>query len=121
MPVKNLHFLFLGLAMSGLIFGSGYLMLVSFSFGTMKGTDYSLFSAVKELMYYTLGPEQKYGAKYIVDMVVYRFAKGLISLFLIFFQMPWLLDVLLVALCLAWFGLIFPLFKEERKLSQEKL
>ncbi len=113
--------LFLGLAMSGLIFGSGYLMLVSFSFGTMKGTDYSLFSAVKELMYYTLGPEQKYGAKYIVDMVVYRFAKGLISLFLIFFQMPWLLDVLLVALCLAWFGLIFPLFKEERKLSQEKL
>ncbi|HAZ13983.1 MAG: hypothetical protein A2X86_17405 [Bdellovibrionales bacterium GWA2_49_15] len=110
--------LFLLLAITGLIFGSAHLMLVSFAFGTMKGTDYSLFSAVKELMYYALGPEQKYGAKYVVDMVVYRFSKGLISVFLIFFQMPWLIDGLLVALCIIWFVLIFPLFNEERKISR---
>ncbi|MBI2519347.1 MAG: hypothetical protein HYV97_02975 [Bdellovibrio sp.] len=109
--------LFLLLSLVGLIFGGAYLMLVSFAFGTMKGTDYSLFSAVKELMYYALGPEQKYGAKYIIDMVIYRFSKGLISLFLIFFQMPWLIDWLLVGLCIAWFVVIFPLFKEQRKIS----
>jgi AAA family ATP:ADP antiporter len=53
------------------------------AFILMKGVDYSIFSGAKELLYFPLGDLQKYGAKYLADMVVYRFSKGLISLILI--------------------------------------
>ena len=38
------------------------------------------------MLYYPLQDAQKYGIKYIVDMVVYRSSKGLISLFLLRFK-----------------------------------
>ncbi len=50
-----------------------------------KGLDYSIFSAAKEMLYFPLSKEQKYGAKYIVDMIVYRASKMAISALLLAF------------------------------------
>lgn len=71
-------------AVWGFGFGSSFLIPVAATFVFFKGIDYSIFSVLKELLYFPLKTVQKYGAKYIVDMVVYRFAKGIIS-FILFF------------------------------------
>jgi len=121
---KTIHLLipliFFFLSLMGLNLLGVTLFLISFSFGAMKGIDYSLFSAAKELMYYALNRSQKYGAKYIVDMVVYRFSKGIISVFLMFYQEVWLVDALLLLFCIIWLLLVFPLIKIDQLLESNK-
>ncbi len=103
-------------ALFGFGIGGTVLLPIALTFIFYKGIDYSLFSVLKELFYFPLKIEQKYGAKYVVDMVVYRFAKGLISLVLIFWQgslfINWTLGLSLVF----WFFCLIPLFKEQKKI-----
>jgi ATP:ADP antiporter, AAA family len=102
----------------GLVFsfflGTGILPVAG-CFLFMKGLDYSLFAAAKELLYFPLEKGQKYGAKYLVDMITYRFSKGLISFFLIFMQAPQVINFLLMTFLLLWFILLIPLFKAYRE------
>ncbi len=87
------------------------LLLTGLTFAFLKGMDYSIFSASKELLYFVLDQKQKYGAKYIVDMIFYRASKGFISIFLIYFQTPILIDLMLVFCLILWLVLLVPLIK----------
>lgn len=90
------------------------LMPMAITFIVFKGLDYSLFGAAKELLYYALSDIQKYGAKYVADMITYRFAKGMISLILI--KIPTNLINSLLGVCLvAWIFCLIPLFIQYRK------
>lgn len=77
-----------------------------------KGLDYSIFSAAKEMLYFPLTKEQKYGAKYVVDMVVYRASKmGISALLLVFTSLAFTQNMLLMSVIL-WIALaVFMAFK----------
>jgi len=90
--------------------------LVGGAFVVMKGVDYSLFSAAKELLYFPLNAGQKYGAKYVVDMLAYRLSKGIVSTFLIFYQGIFLVQALLMLILVLWALTLVPLFKQRHQL-----
>lgn len=92
------------------------LIPVAATFVFFKGIDYSIFSVLKELLYFPLKTVQKYGAKYIVDMVVYRFAKGMISFVLIFYQSMLFIDVALGVSLIMWIISLIFMFKEQQKI-----
>lgn len=99
-----------GLSTIMMLTGSGAaLSLVAGGFMVMKAMDYSLLAAAKELLYFPLSVEQKYGAKYLADMVFYRLAKGLISAVLLFFQSHLAINILLGLSLVTWGVLSFAL------------
>ncbi len=110
---------YLVLSFAGLGVGAGVLTLVAGTFLFMKAFDYSLFTASKELLYYPLTTMQKYGAKYITDMVVYRLAKGLIAIILIKFQDGQALNILMSASLFVWFIALYYLFHEIKNLRTD--
>ena len=99
-----------------LTFGQWGAMGVTFIM--MKGLDYSLFSGAKELLYFPLDDLQKYGAKYIVDMITYRLSKGFISLILILIPTSGMVVWLLLLSLLLWLIAILVLGKTYFKLHK---
>lgn len=99
-------------------FGGGihFISLASF-YIYVKACDYSLFSAGKELLYQPLRAEQKYGAKYLTDMLAYRMAKALIAIVLIYFQSSLILDYMGLTFILMWLIVVFQIFKRQRQLT----
>lgn len=112
--------LYLVLVFGGLGLGAAQIFVVAGVFITMKGTDYSLFSAAKEVMYHPLLSLQKFGAKYITDMFVYRLAKALIALIMAqsIFQSMQILSILQFIFLALWIILIIQLFVEQKKLKK---
>lgn len=110
-PVSYL--LSIGLMLSGSGLG---LLPIAALFTYLKAADYSLFSSGKELLYQPLMPEQKYGAKYLTDMLVYRAGKAVVALVLIYLQSSTILNMLMFIFLLAWIFLIIRLFKLQRQL-----
>jgi AAA family ATP:ADP antiporter len=117
-PICYLVVILLGFGLGGHLF-----LPVAASFALFKGVDYSLFAAAKELLYFPLSERQKYGAKYICDMLIYRMAKGLISFILIFVQAPFAINMMLFSCLVLWIIGLGPIFKMREKLLnvQEKL
>ena len=119
--LKNIHLFlpssYLGLILIILLLPYGGLWPIALGFWFFKSFDYSVFQASKELLYYPLGAKQKFAAKYLNDLVVYRLAKGAISLILIFIQSPILVNIMLVASLVIWAVLLIPLFKFKPKES----
>lgn len=81
-----------------------------------KAADYSFFSAGKEILYQPLQSSQKYGAKYLTDMLVYRSAKALIAVVLIYLQTSSILDMIMVGFLCLWLFVVVKLFGLHRKL-----
>ena len=81
-----------------------------------KAADYSFFSAGKELLYQPLKPEQKYGAKYLTDMLVYRGGKAIIALILIYLQSSFMLNMMMGLFLFLWVVAVLKLFKLHQKL-----
>ena len=90
------------------------------TFILMKGVDYSIFSGAKELLYFPLGDLQKYGAKYLADMVVYRFSKGLISLILILVPSSGMVGGLFYVSIFIWLAALLFLSKLYKKYHGDK-
>jgi AAA family ATP:ADP antiporter len=113
--LKKIHLFlpssYLGLILLVLLLPYGGLWPIALGFWFFKSFDYSVFQASKELLYYPLGAKQKFAAKYLNDLVIYRLAKGAISLILIFIQSPILVNIMLVASLVIWAILLIPLFK----------
>lgn len=86
-----------------------------------KASDYSLFSAGKEILYHPLEKTQKYGAKYLTDMLVYRLSKALIAVVLIYLQTSLILNILMGFFLILWLGLILKLFKLHGQLFVKRL
>lgn len=118
--IKSVFFfvplLYLTLIFGGLSLGAGTLFVVAGVFISMKATDYSIFSVAKEVMYHPLESTQKFGAKYITDIFVYRSAKALIAFIMSFFAVKEMgsLNLLQAIFILLWLVLIFLLFKEQK-------
>ena len=118
--IKSLFFfvplLYLSLIFGGLSMGAGTLFVVAGVFISMKATDYSIFAVAKEVMYHPLESTQKFGAKYITDIFIYRTAKALIAFVMSFFavkEMGSLNSVQAIFIAL-WFVAIIFLFKEQK-------
>lgn len=75
-------------------------MLVTF--GVAKSMDYSVFAIIKEMLYIPLKVEEKFKAKAIIDVFVYRSAKAVASclLLIVGFAYANFLSILLAALWL---------------------
>ena len=117
---KSLH-LFIPLSYlvlsAGVMVAGGNILLLTASFYTyLKASDYSLFSGGKELLYQSLKPEQKYGAKYLTDMLVYRTSKALIAAVLIYLQSSFILNMMMVGFLIIWLILVVRIFGIHRKL-----
>lgn len=110
-PISYMLCLVLGLGA-----GAGALFTVSALYVFMKSSDYSLFSSAKELLYHPLKPMQKYGAKYLTDMVVYRAAKALIAVVLLYFQSAVLLNGMMISFMGIWVVMVFITFSQHKKL-----
>ncbi len=106
---------------SALTMGMGAALItpVVVSFVVYKGMDYSIFSSAKELLYFTLSDLQKYGAKYIVDMIVYRLSKGFISVILILLPDSLINYLMFLSLGL-WIIILIPLFKRYQAQQDSK-
>jgi len=100
---------FLLVVFFGFYLGTGLLVPVTIAFGIIKTVDYSIFQSSKELLYYPLNDEQKYGAKYLADMISYRFAKGLISVVLLTFSTNIAITSMLFGFLFLWIYIISPL------------
>lgn len=80
----------------------------------VKAADYSLFSSGKEILYQPLSPEQKYGAKYLTDMLVYRAGKALIAAVLIYIQSSTILNIMIFGFLTLWVIQVLRLFKAQK-------
>jgi AAA family ATP:ADP antiporter len=106
------------LCTAGLILAGGELLLpVAFFYVYLKASDYSLFSAGKELLYQPLKPQQKYGTKYLTDMLVYRLSKALIAAVLIYLQTSFILNMMMIGFLLLWLVLVTKIFGIHRRLG----
>lgn len=109
--------LYLFLIFGGLSLGAGTLYVVAGVFISMKATDYSIFSVAKEVMYHPLESTQKFGAKYITDIFIYRTAKATIAFVMSFFAVKEMgsLNFVQALFIILWFACIVFLFKEQKK------
>lgn len=117
---RSLHF-FIPLSylvcLAALLISGGELLLsVAVFYVYLKASDYSLFSGGKELLYQPLEPQQKYGAKYLTDMLVYRLSKALIAAVLIYLQTSFILNVMISGFLLVWVILVVRIFGIHRRL-----
>ncbi len=102
----------------GLGFGAGSLFAAAGLYVFMKASDYSIFSSAKELLYHPLAPLQKYGAKYLTDMIVYRSAKAAIAALLLYFHAPLGLNIMMVIFLALWVAMVYATFRQHRRLFQ---
>jgi AAA family ATP:ADP antiporter len=63
--------------------------VISYAFVTIKCFDFSLFNVIKEMLYIPLKIEEKFRAKALIDVFVYRGAKVFASIFVISLQTLW--------------------------------
>jgi len=96
---------------SGFFVFAGVAPMAAGAFIFMKGIDYSIFAGAKELLYFPLKDLQKYGAKYLTDMVVYRMSKGIISVILILVPTSGMVKVFFWLTIGLWLAALWPLGK----------
>lgn len=116
----SIPLIYLLLVLGGVSIGGGTLFTMSLVFMMMKGVDYSVFAAVKEVMYHPLTNSQKYGAKYITDMFIYRVSKAFMAIIMAQFLVGQILDylnLLQIFFIALWVVAIILLFKEQNKLK----
>ena len=95
--------------------------MMSFSFGTIKALDYSVFGIIKEMLYIPLKVKEKFKAKAFIDVFAYRSAKACASLVIIvlqffsFIRLELLLSWMLFLIFVTWMGAVIFLFKYYQK------
>jgi len=123
LSVKSIFFFiplfYMLLVFGGLGLGGAILYVVAGVFISMKAIDYSVSSIVKEVMYHPLSRLQKYGAKYITDMFVYRSSKAIIAFIFAIYTTKNMtnLNILQALLILLWVWIVALLFKEQKRIS----
>ncbi|MDN3505273.1 MAG: Npt1/Npt2 family nucleotide transporter [Rhabdochlamydiaceae bacterium] len=86
--IRRTHFIipfFLGSLALGMSFFPAF-SLIAFSYASIKAIDYSIFGVVKEMLYIPLTNEEKFQAKAVIDIFVYRTAKAFASFLIIGLQ-----------------------------------
>lgn len=99
--------------------GGGVPLLIAGGvFVGFKAIDYSLFSVVKELLYFPLNRLQKYGAKYITDVFIYRSAKTVIALLLVKFSTQGDIFIILMGSLGLWLLSVIVIDRYQQKLKR---
>jgi AAA family ATP:ADP antiporter len=126
-PILHFLGLLLSLLLVPAIMGAGsfaffFLPTMTVLFGTRvanKSLTYSLFRAAKEILYIPLTYIEKYKGKAVIDMFIYRFAKGGIGVVIIGLQAlmsvtPFTINYMIIALILVWMLMVPFLIAEYR-------
>lgn len=101
--------------------------MLTFSFGTLKSFDHSLFAIIKEMLYIPLTVEEKFKAKAFIDVFAYRSAKACASLFILGLQvisaasLELSISYLLLAIFTIWMLFITFLFRHYKKAAALKV
>ncbi len=106
----------------GFLISPGFGM-ISISFATIKAVDFSLFGVIKEMLYIPLKVEEKFQAKAVIDVFVYRSSKALgaaLILGLHYFEAQHYLTEGLIALFAVWGFIVFKLFKQHKAPAAEE-
>lgn len=100
--------------------GASSMILTGGAFVFMKASDYSIFSYSKEVLYHGLTNTQKYGAKYITDMFVYRLAKALIAFVMAVVTVKQIevLNIFQVVFILMWIACVYKLFRIQKEVKK---
>lgn len=125
--LRKIHFLsplLLGAnALASLFFP--FFGVVTYSFVMAKSFDFSIFGMIKEILYIPLSQEEKFHAKSLIDVFVYRSAKAIAAAVIFLFQ--WLfpgslffsLTLLLTGIFFLWFLSVVPIYKKELLLFEK--
>lgn len=100
------------------------LSTISFLYISIKSIDFSFFCLIREKLYVPLTLDEKYRAKAIIDVFVYRSSKAIASFLLLFFQWQHLqfsLTYFSNVIFVVWIAIIYLTFKEKKKVSLESV
>ncbi|NDD98849.1 hypothetical protein EB008_00985 [bacterium] len=84
--------------------------LIAFTYGSIKALDYSIFGVVKEMLYIPLGIDQKFKAKAVIDVFLYRSAKAIASLAILILPIFWI-DYVTMAVFMIWITAVTTRFR----------
>ncbi len=97
--------------------------MATYLFTAIKTLDFSIFGIVREMLYIPLKVDEKYRAKAVIDVFVYRSAKAFAPLFILIFQFFFksysfyqMISVLSICLAFGWMATVFYMFKHYEKL-----
>jgi len=98
------------------------LSTISHLYITIKSIDFSFFCLIREKLYAPLSLDEKYRAKAVIDVFVYRSSKAIGSFFLIVFawqELVYPLIYTLAILLIAWILVVLTLYKEKPEIVHE--
>ncbi|MCI5052331.1 MAG: hypothetical protein MRY21_04240 [Simkaniaceae bacterium] len=107
---------YLGLTVAAALIHPSF-AFITFSYASTKSMDHSLFGIVKEMLYIPLKIEEKFKAKAVIDIFVYRTSKALASLIVLALELFFIqyLDALIswgvLLLFTIWFSMVYFTFK----------
>ncbi len=108
----------LGVGALGVLIMPSFAM-ISFAFLTIKSFDTSLFGIIKEMLYIPLKKEEKFQAKSIIDVFIYRSAKAVAAVVISLLQWisssPSILSWGSLVLFAFWFWLAYRYFAAQRQ------
>jgi AAA family ATP:ADP antiporter len=84
--------------------------LIAFTYGSIKALDYSIFGVVKEMLYIPLSIDQKFKAKAVIDVFIYRSSKAIASLAIIVLP-AFMIDYTTLAILIIWITAVLARFK----------
>lgn len=79
--VKKTHLMipvYLGMLLISYLFYPTFALL-ALSYGSIKALDYSIFGVVREMLYIPLKTEEKFQARAVIDVFIYRTSKAIAS------------------------------------------
>lgn len=92
--------------------------MATYLFTSIKTLDFSIFGIVREMLYIPLKVDEKYRAKAVIDVFVYRSAKAFAPLFILVFQFflksySFYQVISMISVCIAfgWLATAFYMFK----------
>ncbi|MFZ4772535.1 MAG: Npt1/Npt2 family nucleotide transporter [Chlamydiia bacterium] len=84
--------------------------LIAFAYGSIKALDYSIFGVVKEMLYIPLSIDQKFKAKAVIDVFLYRSAKAIASLAILILPLVWI-DYVSLSIFILWITAVLVRFR----------
>jgi AAA family ATP:ADP antiporter len=98
--------------------------IISFSYIFIKSVDFSLFGVIREMLYVPLKLDEKFRAKAVIDVFVYRSSKALVAICILALQ--WtvgsellaLTSQISIAVFIAWIALVFFMLRRHAPIMQ---